>query len=191
MSAMGQVGHGAAKSKAARRKLKRAAREAQAAKNVSVVPCPWDMGADGPANQHRLRTEPATDIEPDTGKETPNPNGVMRRRRDDWVSRYARKGKLSKDQAAAAAKLRDAAEGHRDRDPLAALSGIRATGDVDHLAQFVDRRGYFRELWSQVPQHCRPVVERVVIEDQPIWHGNPSTRDRHMQRLCEGLDAIA
>ena len=158
---------------------------------VTVSKEPWDMGADGPANQHRLRHEPATDIDPETGKETPNPNGVMRRRRDDWVTRYERKGKLTRDQAAAAAKLLDASGGHRDRDPLAALSGVRSTGNVDPLAQFVDRRAYFRELWAQIPAHCKPVVERVVIEDQPIWHGNPSTRDRHMQRLREGLDAIA
>lgn len=182
---------GAALSKAARRKFKRALHEAQASKQVSLAPCPWDMGADGPANQHRLRVEPATDIDPETGRETPNPNGVMRRRRDDWVTRYERKGKLSKDQAAAAAKLRDASEGHRDRDPLAALSGVRATGYFDPLAAHVDRRAYFRELWARIPAHCKPVVERVVIEDQPIWNGNPATRDRHMQRLRDGLDAIS
>lgn len=190
MSAMGQIGHGAAKSKAARRKLKRALREEQAAKNVSLASCPWDMGADGPANQHRLRHEPATDIDPETGKETPNPNGVMRRRRDDWVTRYERKGKLTRDQAAAAAKLHAASEGMRDKDPLAAI-GPKSTDGYDSLAAHVDRRAYFRELWAQIPAHCKPVVERVVIEDQPIWHGNPSTRDRHMQQLREGLDAIS
>ena len=150
----------------------------------------WDKGASGPANQDGLREEPATDIDPETGKETPNPNNVRRRRRDDWVIRYFRGGKLNAAQAAAAAKLRMASEGRRERDPLAAIGDVRHTGDDDPLARYVDNRRLFRELWARIPQSSRPVVERVVLQDQPIWRTGPATRERHMQRLRDGLDAI-
>ena len=58
----------------------------------------WDRGADGPANRERLRLEPATEIDPETGRETQNPNGVMRERRESWLVIYARKGHLDKRQ---------------------------------------------------------------------------------------------
>ena len=151
----------------------------------------WDRGADGPANRERLRLEPATEIDPETGKETPNPNGVMRERRDSWLVIYARKGHLDKRQFAAAEKLRMAADGLRDKDPLAAIVIDRGRGQSDPLAAKIDARRFFRELWAQVPASSKPVIERVVIEDLPIWHGNPAQRERYMQRLRDGMNAIA
>lgn len=162
------------------------------AKPVTLAPVPssWDRGASGAANQDGLRDEPATDFDPATGKETPNPNGVKRRRRDDWVARYYRAGHLTKEQAAAGAKLRMAAEGMRERDPLEALRVDRRAGCSDPEAARVDARRYFRELWAKVPQASRPVVERVVVDDLPVWHGNPAQRERHLERLRRGLDAV-
>lgn len=159
--------------------------------HAPAVPTTWDRGAAGQANQNGLRTEPATDIDPETGKETPNPNGIKRRRRDSWVERYFRGGYLTDRQAAAAISLRMASEGMRERDPLAALRIDRVAGQSDPEAARVDSRAWFREMWAQVPPASRPVIERVVLDDQPIWHGNPAQRERHMQRLCAGLDAIA
>lgn len=158
---------------------------------VTVDAHPWDRGADGIANRARLRLEPATEIDPETGKETPNPNGVMRERRDSWLVLYASKGHLDKRQFAAAEKLRMAADGLRDKDPLAAIIIDRTRGQSDPLAAKIDARRFFRELWAQIPASSKPVIERVVIEDQPIWHGNPFQRERHMQRLRDGIDAIA
>ncbi|NPD16267.1 hypothetical protein HOY34_13790 [Xinfangfangia sp. D13-10-4-6] len=159
---------------------------------LAAQPTSWDRGADGPANQERLRTEPVTDFDPETGKETPNPNGVKRRRRDDWVTRYHRAGHLTDKQAATAQSLRMAAEGMRERDPLAALPIDRRAGQSDPEAARVDSRAWFRRMWAMVPVSSRPVVERVVLDDQPIWSGGGIVaRDRHMLRLCAGLDAIA
>ena len=158
---------------------------------LAAMPTTWDRGADGPANQERLRTEPATDFDPDTGRESPNPNGVKRRRREDWVSRYHRAGHLSDKQAATAQTLRMAAEGMRERDPLAAMPIDRRMGDSDPEAARVDSRAWFRRMWAMVPVSSRPVIERVVLDDLPIWHGNSGTRERHMKRLCAGLDAVA
>lgn len=174
--------------------MKRAKRRSKKVKPqaVSLAPAPqWDIGAAGPANQIGLREEAATDIDPETGRETPNPNGVRRRRRDSWIERYFAANKLTQAQASAAIRLRMAAEGMRERDPLAAIGEARNRGDGDALAAHVDSRAYYREQWAKVPRLSRPVIERVVIEDKPIWDGNMAQRERHMQRLCDGLDAIA
>ena len=154
------------------------------------MPSNWDAGATGPANQINLRTEPATDIDPETGRETPNPNGIKRRRREDWAARYHRQGHLTPAQFAAACKLRNASEGMRDRDPLAAIGEVRVRSGCK-LAAYVDARRYFHELWTSVPTASRKVVERVVIDDAPLWNSNAAQRERHMLRLQAGLDAIA
>ena len=163
---------------------------ARSRKPVTMQDAPWDQGAMGPANRHRLRQEPATEIDPETGKETPNPNNVRRVRRQSWVTLYERAGYLDKRQVAAAEKLRNAADGLRDRDPLAALNEIRAGGHSDPQAARVDARRFYHQLWAAVPNACKPVLERVVVDDSPIWHGNVLQRYRHIKRLKEGLDAI-
>lgn len=175
--------------KAKKRKAVRAAVLTRTAKPVSLE-VPWDQGAMGPANRQRLVREPATEIDPETGKETPNPNNVQRMRRQSWVAIYEKAGHLDKRQVAAAEKLRMAADGLRDRDPLAALGEVRALGCGDPQAARVDARRFFRDLWAAIPTASRPVIERVVIDDLPIWHGNLLQRDRHMLRLTQGLDAI-
>ena len=158
----------------------------------TIASTPWDQGAMGPANRHRLRQEPATDLDPETGKETPNPNNVKRMRRQSWVAIYEQAGHLDKRQVAAAEKLRNAADGLRDRDPLAALDEIRGTGCGDPMAARVDARRFYHQLWSAIPASSKPVIERVVIDDAAIWSGGgKAMRDRHIKRLCEGLDAIA
>lgn len=155
-------------------------------------PTSWDRGADGPANRQRLRVEPATEINPETGRETPNPNSVYRYRRQSWVQVYARKGHLTPDQRAAAEKLRMASEGIRERDPLAAIGEVRIMSTGGAQEAMIDARRYFRDLWAAVPISSRPVIERVVLHDEPIWSGcGGRTRERHMQRLRNGLDAIS
>ena len=162
---------------------------------ITLPPQPrnWDAGATGPANRARLADEPATDIDPETGRETPNPNGIRRQRRQSWVTIYAAKGQITKEQQAAAETLRRAADGMRDRDPLAAMSGeVRAApGPDDMAAARIDARRFYHTLRDAIPQASRPVIERVVVDDLPIWGGNSAQRERHMQRLRDGLDAIA
>ena len=160
------------------------------ARETPPEPSQWDRGADGPANRVLLREEPATDIDPETGRETPNPNKVKRWRRDSWIRVYARKGHLTPQQEAAAEKLRLASEGMRERDPLAAIGEVRAQrGDV--MVARIDARRYFRALWDAIPQASRPVVQRVVLDDEAIWDHGRQSKERNLQRLREGLDAIA
>jgi hypothetical protein len=176
---------------ASRRKGNQMGRAQPKPVSLAAMPARWDEGAQGPANQDGMRTEPATDFDPETGKETPNPNGIKRRRRDDWATRYHRAGNLSKQQVASAARLRMASEGMREQDPLAAIRIDRRAGGSDQEAARVDARRYFRELWAHVPQSSRMVVQRVVLDDLPIWRGgSPAQRERHMVRLRAGLDAL-
>jgi hypothetical protein len=176
-----------------RRKRKIIAKPASA---VTVAPMPWDMGATGPANRDRLREEDAAEIDPATGRKQPNPNGVRRVRRQPWVEVYARQGKLTKAQASAAVNLYAAYAGHPARDPLAAIGEtVDRTAYTDPQSQTVDARRRFRAMWASVPMASRPVIEHVVLEDRPLRSmagcTDGHTAESHMQRLCEGLDAIS
>jgi hypothetical protein len=153
-------------------------------------PTSWDYGATGPANRVNLIEEPATEFDPRTGRVTPNPNNVRRVRRQPWVRIYGAQGLLTPAQVAAAEALRLASEGLRERDPLAAIVIDRTRGG-DPQAARLDARRLFWAMWDHIPQASRPVVERVALDDCPIWHGNPAQRDRHIQRLATGLDAIS
>lgn len=154
------------------------------------APTTWDMGATGISNRRGLTAEPATDFDPEINKETRNPNGVTRNRRTSWVGTYAKQGHITNAQQMAAMSLYRAYHALPEGDPLAALRIDAPAGSSDPLASVVDRRRAFRALWVNVPTSSRPVMERVVLDDQPIWHGNSAQRNRHMKRLCAGLDAI-
>lgn len=162
----------------------------------AASPTQWDRGADGPANRDRLMEEPATEFDAATGKETPNPNGIRRMRREMWVDKYARKGKLTKEQLAAAANLYFAWAGLPHRDPLAALRDkVDFTNCDDPLAKQFDRRRWFFSLWDNIPDNCKPVIEHVVLNDKSLRSiaGCASARAeaRHLERLQRGLDAIS
>ncbi len=157
-------------------------------------PTTWDQGATGPANRDRLRKEPATDYDPTTGRDTPNPNGIKRVRRETWVARYLRKGKLTTAQAAAAENLYAAYAGHPARDPLAAMSAkVDGKGDGDPQVSAIDRKRQFFTMWGKVPPAAKPFVEHVVLNDLSIRSMNGcsgSSEPRYMERLRMGLDAI-
>lgn len=177
-------------------KLKSGTRKSRVpASKVTLAPTTWDMGASGPANRDRLHEEPATEIDPETGKDRPNPNGVRRVRRHAWAEIYARQGKLTPAQAAAAANLYAAWAGHPARDPLAAIGEtVDRERYTDPQSQTVDARRRFYAMWQRVPQSSQPVLEHVVLEDRPIraMAGciNQRTEERYIERLRAGLDAI-
>ncbi len=165
-------------------------RKGRKAKAAPVTLPAWDKGAEGPANQVRLCTEPATAEDKDTGREVRT--GGKRKRRQTWAQIYARKGELSATQLLAAERLARAAEGYPDRDPLAAVLSPKGTDGFDPQAARVDAREQFRRLWAEVPSSSKRVLQRVVLEDQPVWSGcGAAAWERHMQRLRDGLNAIA
>ena len=154
---------------------------------------PWDHGATGPANRLGLIEEAATEIDPETGREMKNPNRVTRMRRRPWVDAYVLQGKLTIAQASIARELRDAAEGARIADPLAALRGQidRQSRAPDPQAAAFDARRKFHRMWRRVPDFAKPVVEAVVVEDRPVSSfARGSSVERQMKRLAQGLDDL-
>lgn len=171
-------------------KLKRGtAIRAQKAARVSVARSPWDMGADGPANQQGLREEMRPFIDPQTGRKI-NPNGIRGVRRECWVDRYLRTGMLTVRQANVARALFTASEGRLREDPLSALFIDRGTDRPDPQGAAFDARRDFHRMWRMVPDYAKPIIERVVIEDLPVWSRMGRARDQHLQNLGDGLTEL-
>lgn len=154
---------------------------------------PWDLG---PLTKRQVRgkvIEEVTTLDPKTGKAV-NPNGVIRTRRETWIVRYHRKGKLSDRQANIAAELVEAAAGLPQRDPLAALRIDRRAGGDDPEVERMDRRRKFFQMWEAVPVFARPVIQHVLLDDQSLrsMAGCIHSRHeaRHLDRLQRGLDAL-
>jgi len=162
-------------------------------RHVTLPDMPWDSGADGPANREHLHREDAVEADPETGKQS-NPNKVTRMRRVQPIDAYLRQGRLTLRQVAIARELRDAAEGARAQDPLAAVKIDKDRSVKGTREAAVDARRKFLAMWSHVPLFARPVIEHVVIEGRYVW-AMPSckqqrTADRQHDRLCHGLDAL-
>ena len=160
---------------------------------VSLAQVPWDQGASGPANQDGLVTEERGEVDLATGKRI-NPNGVMGKRRMPVFMRYMVRGKITAEHAAAAQRLYAAYAGHPTRDPLAAITDrVDGGGCDDPNVTLLDRRREFYALWAAIPARCRPVVEHVVLNDEPvsaISAGLPEQEAALMGRLTDGLEAI-
>jgi len=163
------------------------------AAQVTLECFPWDVGP-VTANQMRGKVaEPVVAICPDTGKAS-NPNKVVRTRREAWVDRYYRQGKLTVVQGNIARELFDAHEGRQQRDILAALRIDRCSGH-DPEADRVDRRRKFFAMWALVPVFARPVVHHVVLMDMstrsmPGCHSG-AREAVFLDRLQRGLDDLA
>ena len=177
-----------------KRHIRRKPRKASAA--PITLASPGDRGATGAANLERMVEEERGVNDEETGKLL-NPNGYKGNRRQPWFERYASKGKLSHQQHAAAARLFAAYEGFPARDPLAALgeSVDKSLWGSDPMAAKVDQKREFYRMWASVPLSSRPVIEHVVLNDRPLRAmagcNNSHSEERHMQRLCAGLDAIS
>lgn len=173
----------------------RTPRRKKAQKAVTIPTTEWDTGAAGQANRDRLREEPATDFDPETGKESPNPNGIKRHRRETWVEIYAKDGLISRLELAAASNLRSLAEGLAARDPLAAIVKVDGAGASGLRPEELkcDRRREFWIEWRHVPIECRDVIEKVVINDTNIEEAFGRKMYQRLEayaKLRVGLQAI-
>lgn len=162
-------------------------------RKVTLGALPWDMGPQTAMQRAGKVVEPVVHLDPETGKRS-NPNGVLRTRRERWVDRYLRQGRLTTGQYAVACELIDAAEGRAAQDPLASLRVDRSYGDVDPMAAHVDGRAKFRQMWALVPVSSQPVLDHVLVQDRSLRSMagciDGRTEARHLGRLLAGLDAL-
>lgn len=155
---------------------------------------PWDLG---PLTRRQVSgkvIEQVTTLDPKTGKAV-NPNGVIRTRRETWIGRYHRKGKLTDAQANIAMELVEASAGLPQRDPLSALRIDRTNSGEDPEVARVDRRRKYFQMWQAVPVFARPVIQHVVLGDQSLRSMPGCINGRveacHQDRLQRGLDALS
>lgn len=165
---------------------KRAKRN-RAVDRITIPVTPWDMGAAGPANRIGLIEEPATEIDPETGKETPNPNNVRRFRKLSAAEEAQKKGALEQHHVTSAKELLSMSEGRvmGGGDPLAAIT-VRTPGGgpVDMLASKFDARRAYHTKWGEIPGECRHPIERLVIEDE-------SETQVFGKKLCDIIEGYA
>lgn len=166
---------------------------ARMAARRSLGALPWDVGPITALQMAGKVAEPVMTKDPDTGRES-NPNRVVRTRRECWIARYHRQGKLTDAQANVAAELFEASQGQRQRDPLAALRIDRCNDARDPEAERVDARRKFFTMWADVPDFAKPVIRHVVVEDQSLRAmagcDNGRAEASHLDRLQRGLDAL-
>ena len=132
----------------------------------------WDGGATGPANRARDQVvEPATDPDPETGKPTPNPNGVRRLRFVDMLEIWHRQGVISTAGYNAAEKLRDAflatqrAPGWPDNDR------VQSSPKPDHAVTIqIDRLAAFHDIWKFVTEGDRRILDTCILHDHSPAH---------------------
>lgn len=158
---------------------------------------PWDHGATGPANRHGLVEEPATEIDPETGKDRPNPNRVTRVRRILALEDYAARGVITRRQLSIGLELHAASLGAPERDSLAAIGEIAPDRSPGlSIVQMMDaRRKYWamRDCLRRLLPEAWPAVEAVCVENTPVGarHAKRRDRDEAMHLLRVGLDMLA
>lgn len=171
-------------------KLKARGGRKRKARPVSITPQPWEAG---PAMAANLVIEPVGElrIDLDHGKHKfVGQQGLKRARRQAWIEIYHAKGMLTDRQYAIADALAKAAAGQTSTDPIAALR-IDVSGGGDPQAARIDtRRSYFR-MMRMIPEDCRPVIERVVIEDRALPSTGGSVTAAYLKKLCSALNALA
>lgn len=157
---------------------------------VTLVPCPWDMGAMGPANRDGLEEEAATDMTPDG--EAPNPNGVRRVRRVNMLETWHRKGVISTRGYNIGEKLRDAynsterAPGWPDNDR------VQSSPKPDHAVVVqIERLSKFAAIYGLVPSEDRPIISHCVLDERiPASMVVTGRRPFAGSRYAEGLDCL-
>ncbi|MCJ8138420.1 hypothetical protein [Falsirhodobacter halotolerans] len=169
-------------------------RKISAAKaRVQLATMPWDVG---PLTRNQMAGKVVERVmvrNPETGK-LENPDRAVRTRRESWIGRYHRRGKLTAAQFNIAVELFDASQGFPVRDVLAALRIDAAMGDCDPEVARVDRRRKFFRMAAAVPQFAAPVIRHVVLHDLSL-RSMPHVHDaraeaRHLDRLQRGLEAL-
>lgn len=135
------------------------------AKAISLPPNPWDEGATGQANRHGLEQEPATDMDPETGKPVPNPNGVKRCRRVDMLEVWYRKKIISTAGFNAGEKLRDAFNRTQMGASINMVQDrVDSSPKPDHAVTIqIDRISQYARLMALVELQDRQIIDCCIL----------------------------
>lgn len=154
------------------------------ARPVTLPINPWDEGAAGRANRIGLVQEDATDLDPETGKPTPNPNGVKRMRRVDMLEVWHRKGVISTAGYNAGEKLRDAFDKTQMGASINMASDrVDSSPKPDHAVTIqIDRISRFAALNKLVAPEDRAVIDTCIIGG----HSPAYVTDRYGRRPYYG-----
>lgn len=169
-------------------------------KPPTLMPTTWDQGATGQANRIGLVEEPATELDPTTGKPQPNPNGVKRMRRVDMLERYHRLGIISTRAWNAAERLRDAFEATQRSPGWPDNDRVQSSPKPDHAVTImVDRISRFHSINRLVPACDVPIINACVFHmnapGSAIINGVRPYRygghERGLQHLRDALERLA
>lgn len=181
----------------------KAKRRRKAQKAVTLAqPTSWDMGATGQANRIGLLQEPATELDPTTGKDTPNPNGVKRMRRLDMLEVYHRKGEITTEMWNAAEKLRDAFEATQRSAGWPDNDRVQSSPKPDHAVTIqIDRLSRFHSINRMVRPEDKPIIDACVlsgngptsaiINGAKPYRGSGAAYQRGMDHLRDALKHLA
>lgn len=181
-------------------KFRQRQRKGRTASPVSLAPPPWDMGATGPANRAGLELEDATELDPATGKDVPNPNGVKRVRRVDMLGVWHRKGVISTAGYNAAEKLRDAFAATQKSPGWPDNDRVQSSPKPDHAVTIqIDRLSAYHRIAKLIPPQDRAIIGMCVIEARSAAHITTDGRRPYygpghkagLTHLREALDRLA
>lgn len=161
-------------------------------KPPTLMPTTWDQGATGKANRIGLVEEPATELDPTTGKPQPNPNGVKRMRRVDMLEIWHRKRIITTAGFNAAERLRDAFEATQRAPGWPDNDRVQSSPKPDHAVTIqVDRISRFHAINRLVIDGDAAIISAVVLDKctpaQVIMDGKRPYRGAAYQR---GLDHL-
>lgn len=159
---------------------------------VTLTPCPWDMGADGPANRAMLVREERGEIDPKTGK-VRNPNEVYGVRRISVAAQYMLDGHITKRQFAAADQLLKAWEQKDRRPPAINEAKVDSSPKPDdHTIIILDRAWKYAHVAMCIPAKYAAFIVHVARDDRHLSSMPGYRRDgTYMRRLSDGLDMLA
>lgn len=169
-------------------------------KPVTLMPTTWDQGAQGQANRIGLVEEPATELDPTTGKPQPNPNNIKRMRRVDMLERYHRLGVISTRGWNAAERLRDAFEATQRTPGWPDNDRVQSSPKPDHAVTIqIDRLSRFHAINRLVPLDDVPIINACVFHmnapgsaiingTRPYRYGGHA---RGLQHLRDALERLA
>lgn len=160
---------------------------------LSLVPEPWDHGADGPANRKGLVKEERGEMDPDTGK-VKNPNGVTGVRRVDLLEFWRNRGTISQEGYTAGMALRLAFDATMKGKPaLPDNDRVQSSPKPDHAVTIqIDRVSRFHSVMRHVEAQDKKIITACVLHGEHPARVYGSLRSREgLEHIREALDRLA